>query len=70
MCGRFALKTPPRSIQEHFSLPETLALQPRYNIAPSQAVAAIRQKAGNEFRQLDMLRWGLIPHWANDMKIG
>jgi putative SOS response-associated peptidase YedK len=70
MCGRFALKTPPRSIQEHFHLPETVNLSPRYNIAPSQAVAAVRHLPGKNIRQLDMLRWGLIPGWAKDMKLG
>ena len=68
MCGRFALKTPPGFIQEHFHLPETPDLPPRYNIAPSQAVAVIRHLPGKSFLQLDMLRWGLIPHWSENMK--
>jgi putative SOS response-associated peptidase YedK len=70
MCGRFALKAPPRSIQEHFHLPEAVTLSPRYNIAPSQEVAAVRILPGKGKRQLDMLHWGLIPGWARDMKIG
>ena len=70
MCGRFALKAPPRTIQEHFHLPETLELSPRYNIAPSQAIAVVRSLQGEKNRHLDLLRWGLIPHWAKDMKIG
>lgn len=70
MCGRFALGIPPKSIQQHFDLPETVELSPRYNIAPSQEVATVRHLPGKEFRQLDLLRWGLIPHWAKDMKIG
>jgi putative SOS response-associated peptidase YedK len=70
MCGRFALKAPPRSIQEHFHLPETPDLSSRYNIAPSQSVAVVRHLPGKSFLQLDMLRWGLVPHWAKDMKIG
>ena len=70
MCGRFALKAPPRTIQEHFHLPETIELAPRYNIAPSQAIAVVRHLQGDKNRQLDSLRWGLIPHWAKDMKIG
>jgi len=69
MCGRFALKAPPRTIQEHFQLPETVDLAPRYNIAPSQAVAVVRQLPGKSSRQLDMLHWGFIPFWAKDMKI-
>jgi putative SOS response-associated peptidase YedK len=70
MCGRFALKNPPISIQEHFHLPEKVDLSPRYNIAPSQKTAVIRHLPGEGFRRLDMLRWGLIPPWAKDMKIG
>jgi putative SOS response-associated peptidase YedK len=70
MCGRFALKTPPKVIQEHFHLPETIVLSPRYNIAPSQDVAVIRQLSDSYPRQLDMLYWGLIPHWSKDMKSG
>jgi putative SOS response-associated peptidase YedK len=69
MCGRFALKTPPRSIQQHFDIPETIDLSPRYNIAPSQDIVVIRHLSGEDYRQLDMLRWGLIPGWAKDMKI-
>ena len=37
-------------------------LRPRYNVAPSQKVAAVR--AGDDGRSLSMLRWGLIPSWA------
>lgn len=70
MCGRFALRNPPRSVQHHFDLPETINLSPRYNIAPSQDVAAVRHLPGRNFRQFSLLRWGLIPHWAKDMKIG
>jgi putative SOS response-associated peptidase YedK len=70
MCGRFALKAPPRSIQEHFHLPEIARLSPRYNIAPSQAVAVVRHFPLQPFPRLDMLRWGLIPGWSRDIKIG
>jgi len=70
MCGRFALKAPPRSIQEHFNLSEQVDLSPRYNIAPSQKIAVVRQLPGKNSRRLDMLHWGLIPGWAKDMKIG
>lgn len=69
MCGRFALRIPPKSIQQHYDLPEIGELPPRYNIAPSQAVAVIRQMPGKSLRQLDLLRWGLVPHWAKDIKI-
>jgi len=70
MCGRFALKAPPKSIQEHFHLPEIPDLSPRYNITPSQPVAVIRLFPRQPFPRLDMLRWGLIPGWSRDLKIG
>ena len=70
MCGRFALKAPPKSIQEHFQLPEEVDLPPRYNIAPSQAVAVVRLLPDKTSPQLDILHWGLIPHWAKDRKVG
>ena len=43
-------------------------LRPRYNVAPTQSVAAVRLDEGE--RRLSMLRWGLIPGWARDPGIG
>ena len=68
MCGRFYLDVQPDELLDHFGLEVMPALKPRYNIAPSQAVAAILEGAGG--RELRMLRWGLIPFWAKDEKIG
>ena len=70
MCGRFTLITPAETIAEQFQLPKVPSLSPRYNIAPTQPVAAVRQPPENEGRELAMLRWGLIPFWAKDPKIG
>jgi putative SOS response-associated peptidase YedK len=68
MCGRFTLRTPPKDLVEVFQLLRTLEMTPRYNIAPTQPVAVVRQGATR--RELSMLRWGLIPSWAKDTKIG
>ncbi len=43
-------------------------IQPRYNIAPTQQVAVVRQDAGGA-KNLAYLRWGLIPHWAKDVAV-
>jgi len=67
MCGRFTLTVPPELIGDLFDLDVPLALQPRYNIAPSQPVAVI---ANHAQRAVELYRWGLIPHWAKDHKIG
>jgi len=69
MCGRFALVADPATVATHFALAELPALEPRYNIAPTQAVAVIRQSATAAdplARELVWLRWGLVPHWAPD----
>ena len=69
MCGRFAMFTPLADIVEQFGIDRATPVEPRYNIAPTQPVAAIRaDKEG--LKQLDLLRWGLIPHWAKDVSIG
>lgn len=43
---------------------------PRYNIAPTQPVPVIRQHPKEPTRTLSLLRWGLIPSWANDPSVG
>ena len=44
--------------------------EPRYNIAPTQSVAAIRQNPTQPVRELSVMRWGLIPSWAKDSSGG
>ncbi len=60
MCGRFSLSTAPDWVAEHFGLEEIPDLKPRYNIAPTQDVAVVRQRRKGG-RHLDLLRWGLLP---------
>lgn len=74
MCGRFSLTTAGPILAELFAVdepdPAVLAIwRARFNIAPSQSVAAVRAAAEGK-RRLDMLRWGLIPRWAKDPKSG
>jgi putative SOS response-associated peptidase YedK len=68
MCGRYSLSASPETIRDHFGLHALPALEPRYNIAPTQVVPVIR--AGEEGRELALLHWGLIPAWAKDEKTG
>jgi putative SOS response-associated peptidase YedK len=70
MCGRFTLSAQPALIAEVFGLTNVPDLAPRYNIAPTQRAAVVRQPTADEPRQLDMLRWGLVPAWADDPAIG
>ena len=72
MCGRFTLRTSNKALTKAFDLLDAdMAdlLRPRYNIAPTQQVAAIRVQ-DNGRRRLVLLKWGLIPSWAKDPAIG
>lgn len=74
MCGRYFLTAPGEVLADLFELPpEAVAdcrqLAPRYNIAPTQQVPIVRQTADGP-RELAMVRWGLIPHWAKEKAIG
>ena len=60
---------PLAEIARQFELGDLPSLEPRYNIAPTQSVAAIRADEAGQ-RSLAMLRWGLVPHWAKDISIG
>lgn len=66
MCGRFTLSTPPETLAQLFELPEVPKLQPHFNIAPTESIAAVRQPDPDENRELVLLHWGLIPFWAKD----
>ena len=69
MCGRFTQRFSWREVHAFLNLlgpPRNL--RPRYNVAPSQNVAAVRLEQGE--RRLSMLRWGLIPGWARGPDIG
>ncbi len=70
MCGRFTLFTPASRLAEVFLPGEILSMTPRYNIAPSQAVLAVRVAPATGRREFAMPRWGLIPSWAKDAAIG
>lgn len=80
MCGRYASTRSPQDLAPlfHVSAPppeETLA--PSWNVAPTDDVWAVLDRAargredGTEVsRELRPLRWGLVPSWAKDVKIG
>ena len=63
MCGRFIQSTGGEHLAERFHLPTTPALTPRYNVAPSQSVWAIRMMEPGQ-REAVALRWGLVPAWS------
>lgn len=70
MCGRYSQTQSSQAIAQAFALPQTPALTPRYNIAPGQGISVIGRANAQSPRQLKSLRWGLIPRWAKDPRIG
>jgi putative SOS response-associated peptidase YedK len=59
VCGRFTLTTPGEALAEAFGLDEVPELEARYNIAPTQAVLAVRRRSGGPGREAVRLDWGL-----------
>jgi putative SOS response-associated peptidase YedK len=57
-------------VAEAFGLAEAPDLWPRFNIAPGQPAAVVRQQPRAEGRELALLRWGLVPAWADDPPSG
>ena len=68
MCGRISTADlSGETLQDHFGLDQVAAFRQSYNIAPSAPVPVVRQL--KETRSLELLHWGLIPHWAKDREI-
>jgi putative SOS response-associated peptidase YedK len=73
MCGRFVATAPPSELADYFQavLSESVAnadLEPSYNVAPTNLVHTVRAHDGH--RELEAMKWGLVPSWAKDPKIG
>lgn len=67
MCGRTSLFVPQPALEDRFDATATTEIPPRYNIAPGDDLAAITNAAPDE---ITLLRWGFVPHWADDPNIG
>ena len=69
MCGRYTLATPVGRLAEEFAFDSSSKdFRTSYNVAPTQQVPAVLAEGGA--RRLEMLRWGLVPSWADDPGIG
>jgi len=68
MCGRFVIHSAPDQIRELLGISEVPAFDASYNIAISQSAPIARLGSGVA-REVALLRWGLLPHWATDPKL-
>ena len=73
MCGRVRLSSDVSEIKLVFSIPPhrpTPNFPPSWNVAPTDLLPVVRYDAKAGERSLDLLRWGLVPYWAKDIKVG
>ncbi len=69
MCGRFTVTVGIEALRKRFGFEQPeFELLPRFNLAPSQDAPVVLAREGK--RSLSLFRWGLIPSWAKDAKIG
>lgn len=65
MCSRYSLTSPPEAVRAYFGYTTEADFPPRYNIAPTQPVAIVRNDLKGQ-REFALVRWGLIPSWVKD----
>ena len=69
MCGRYASVISAEQIRSLFRTANaTVNHPPSWNVAPSQAAMVVRRHPASGERSLDLLRWGLVPHFTTDLK--
>ena len=70
MCGRYSLTSPTEAMRQLFRFEGRPNLPLRFNIAPTQTIAIVRQEGDQGKRQLAPVRWGLVPSWAKQVGPG
>ena len=70
MCGRFTLSTPAQTLADLFEVAKVPDLPLSFNIAPSEAIVAVRTPEEEAQREFALLRWGLVPAWAKEPTVG
>ena len=70
MCGRFAAFQPVEAIRKLFGAVNSAPAdaRPSWNIAPSQRALAVRRHPETGERRIDLLSWGLVPHWTRNIR--
>ena len=69
MCGRFSAQLPPELLRQLFQTRNPLVnAAPSWNVAPTDPAMVVRTHKPSAERRLDVLRWGLVPHFTKDLK--
>src|SRR5262245_13835274 len=67
MCGRFMLDQPGEIVRRFQAQGKLEQVGPMFNIAPGRRTPVVARQSPN---RVELMRWGLIPSWAKDAKIG
>jgi putative SOS response-associated peptidase YedK len=72
LCGRYVRRSDKQRIAEHFAVhgPSLPDFGPSWNVAPQTFQPVIRLNRDTGEREIGMMRWGLVPYWSKDEKIG
>jgi len=73
MCGRVRLSSDVSEIKLVFSIPPQRPIPniaPSWNVAPTDPLPVVRYDSRAGERSLEVMRWGLVPFWAKDIKVG
>jgi putative SOS response-associated peptidase YedK len=73
MCGRYGRRADKQRIAEAMQAGYVNVFEdipPSYNVAPTDIQPVVRISRDSGERELTLMRWGLVPWWAKDMKIG
>ncbi len=75
MCGRYVIAYDPQTLVAGFSLTRIQPFDRRWNVTPQSAVPVVYETrapedGGTGERVVELMRWGLVPHWARDVSIG
>lgn len=74
MCGQFVITDYKAAIRDAFSIDETFQdeVKPSWNVAPMQGIPFVSEqlREGELVRRLEITRWGLVPVWSKDRKVG
>jgi len=70
MCGRYDLSDSPAAIKARFKVAVVPEFEPNPDVRPTNLSPIVRRAHGSEQREVALLRWGLVPSWARDLKFG
>ena len=69
MCGRYVVAYDPQTLVSGFSLTRVQPFERRWNVTPQSPVPVVYETQDGA-RVAELMRWGLLPHWAREPSIG